>query len=92
MQLLNSLQIYLFSAVTHHLSILHLRVHMDYIRHLNSRPSPPTFVPATQAWHHLELRRSPWFDLFQAQDRYQAMRGVWAAMAYLMRDVADEGK
>lgn len=85
------IQIYLISALNHHLSILHLRVHPEYIQHLNSEPSRDDFVPSTQPWYDLNVQRSRWFDLFVAEDRIQAMRGVWGVFAYLMRGGRCEG-
>jgi hypothetical protein len=32
------------------------------------------------------MERSQWFDLFNADDRVQTMRGIWAVLAYLMRE------
>lgn len=43
-------------------------------------PSPPL-----EQWHKLEMKRSRWFDLLVADDRVQAMRGIWAMMSWLMR-------
>ncbi|KAI9777657.1 MAG: hypothetical protein M1816_004614 [Peltula sp. TS41687] len=37
-------------------------------------------------WYMLELRRSKWYDLFSAEDRVKAMRGIWGVTAWLMRD------
>ena len=39
-----------------------------------------------QPWYALKLERSPWFDFFNTDDRVQAMRGIWAILAYLMRE------
>lgn len=37
------------------------------------------------------MKRSKWYDLFKPEDRVEAMRGVWGAMRWMMRD-AEEGK
>lgn len=66
-------------------------MHSEYIQHLNSEPSPDDFVPSSQPWYELNVERSRWFDLFVAEDRIQAMRGVWGVFAYLMRG-EDGGK
>lgn len=69
-------------------------MHSKYIQHLNGEPSPDDFVPSTQPWYELNIKRSRWFDLFVAEDRIEAMRGVWGIFAYLMRGGGpdDEGK
>ncbi|KAI9884221.1 MAG: Ras GTPase ras2 [Watsoniomyces obsoletus] len=36
-------------------------------------------------WDVIELHRSKWFDLFDADDRVEAFRGMWGVMAWLMR-------
>ena len=38
------------------------------------------------------MRRSHWFDLLVAEDRIQAMRGIWAVLDWLMRKVEDPEK
>lgn len=35
----------------------------------------------------LELYRTKWFDFFVQEDRVEAMKTVWAVMAYVMREV-----
>lgn len=34
------------------------------------------------------MQRSKWFDLLSADDRVQAMRGIWGIVGYLMRDTS----
>ena len=36
------------------------------------------------------MKRSRWFDLLVADDRLEAMRGIWATLAWQMRDVTEE--
>ena len=88
---LTSSQIYLISSLNHHISIVHVSVHPEYSSYLNVTAPQPDFVPAQQPWYHLSVRRSRWFDLLVAADRAEAMRGVWGAMGYLMRDLGDNG-
>lgn len=80
-------QIYMVSSINHHLSILRVLVPPAYLLYLAtgtaspSHPGPNSPPPAG-----LELRRSRWYDLLDAGDRAEAMRGVWGLMAYLMRE------
>ena len=76
--------VYLISALAHHLAIVHLRIPTAYSAYLLSNPSPD-FVPAQQAWYKIEVRRSRWFDLLKKEDRVEAMRGVWGVVGWLMR-------
>lgn len=84
-------QIYLVSSLNHHISLVHLRVHSQYIEHLNATTPPSGVIPALQPSWILDVRRSRWFDFLNKEDRVQAMRGVWGAMSYLMRDLGEEG-
>lgn len=76
------------SSLNHHISILHLLVSPTYLHYLAtgsaspSHPAPNTPLPPDR----LELRRSRWYDLLDAGDRAEAMRGVWGVMACLMRE------
>lgn len=84
-------QIYLVSTLFHHVSIVHLRVHPQYLEYLNTTAPPTDFVPGQQPWYVLEVRRSRWFDFLIKEDRKQAMRAVWGAISYLMRDLGTDG-
>ncbi|KAL9098834.1 MAG: hypothetical protein Q9163_005577 [Psora crenata] len=82
--------IYLLSSVNHHICIIHLRVHDRYIEDLQKSQTQGSHSNAAQQpWHKLEMKRSRWFDLLTANDRMQAMRGVWAVMSWLMRNMED---
>ncbi|PGH14779.1 hypothetical protein AJ79_02795 [Helicocarpus griseus UAMH5409] len=80
--------IFMISSINHHFSILHLRVHSNYVEWLttgksdfpdNSRDNSGT------PWHVLKLRRTRWFNLFEVNDRVEALDGLWALFSYLMR-------
>ena len=36
------------------------------------------------------MKRSKWFDLLVADDRVEAMRGIWAILSWQMRDMTAE--
>ena len=36
------------------------------------------------------MQRSKWLDLLVAQDRVEAMRGIWAVLGWQMRDMTEE--
>ncbi|KAF1931622.1 uncharacterized protein M421DRAFT_2271 [Didymella exigua CBS 183.55] len=76
--------VFMVSSLNHHISLLKLHVHsayLDYITHgtlPESRPSDPD-------WCSPKLERTRWFDLFNVDDRTEAMRGLWGVMSYLLR-------
>ncbi|KAL9136092.1 MAG: hypothetical protein Q9175_002697 [Cornicularia normoerica] len=85
-----STRIYLASSINHHISILHLRIHQKYIDYLQKAPAQSKISNAPQqSWYALEMKRSKWFDLLVANDRVEAMRGIWAILGWQMRDMTD---
>lgn len=84
-------QIYLISSVIHHISIVHLRVPTRYVAYIGQTTPPPAdFVPSQHPWYVLKVRRSRWYDLFDKEDRVEAMRGVWGVVGWLMRSEKKE--
>lgn len=80
----------MISSLNHHVSILHMLVHPTYLQYLATGTPPATTSPShtntpSQVPCRLELRRSRWYDLLDAGDRAEAMRGVWGVLAWLMR-------
>ncbi|KAF2445377.1 hypothetical protein P171DRAFT_484068 [Karstenula rhodostoma CBS 690.94] len=75
--------VFLVSSLNHHISILKLRVHPDYLRFLAEGTLPQD--PADPDWCSPKLQRTRWFDLFDIDDRAEAMRGIWGIVNYLMR-------
>lgn len=75
--------IFVISCLFHHVSILRVRV-PDKVSQVLSGSIPD---PGLSARGRLEIRRTRWFDLYVAKDRIEAMKAVWAVMAYSMRKV-----
>lgn len=77
----------MLSSINHHLAILHLRVHRRYIDVLASSKSDfsPDSDTADQPWYVLKLRRTRWYDLFDAKERLEIFQGVWLIFHYMMR-------
>ena len=67
------------SVINHHLSILHLRVHNEYLDCLASDGD------TSRVKNGLQMQRTRWYDFFDKDDRVLAMRGVWGALGWLMR-------
>ncbi|KIW05569.1 uncharacterized protein PV09_03444 [Verruconis gallopava] len=76
-------EIYLVSSLNHHISILRLRVHDDYIHYLLTGDCPKQVTDPE--WSTPVLSRSRWFDLFTPEDRLEAFRLLWGIMGYLAR-------
>ena len=72
------------SSLNTHISILKLRVHHSYIEYL-THGTLPEKAPSHTNWCSPVLQRTRWFDLFDVEDRAEAMRGIWGVMAYSMR-------
>ncbi|KAJ4984710.1 hypothetical protein SVAN01_09824 [Stagonosporopsis vannaccii] len=76
--------VFMVSSLNHHISLLKLHVHSAYLRYL-TEGELPEIQPSDPDWCSPKLQRTRWFDLFKADDRSEAMRGLWGVMSYLMR-------
>lgn len=91
----------MLSSLNHHVAILHLRVHRRYLDILTTGGTSEVPVPDAsvhddchhhhQPWHVLKLERTRWFDLFVAEDRVEALKGLWRVFHYMMRAGTDGG-
>ncbi|KAF2147230.1 uncharacterized protein K452DRAFT_261562 [Aplosporella prunicola CBS 121167] len=83
--------VFVFSSLNTHVSLLHLHVHPAYISWLEtgSLPSPQ---PADPSWCRPVLRRTRWYDFFNVDDRVEAMRGSWGVLGYLARRQENVGE
>ncbi|KAJ5287048.1 hypothetical protein N7478_002734 [Penicillium angulare] len=81
--------IYMVTSINHHIAILHLRVHRRYIDILTSGESdfPEESDNPDQPWHVLKLQRSRWYDLLDAKDRVEGLKGVWSLFHYQQRPI-----
>ncbi|KZZ88991.1 hypothetical protein AAL_07934 [Moelleriella libera RCEF 2490] len=79
--------IFVVSSLFHHVSILRVRVPLRLLDVLAGSPEPDV---AKRSWGKVDAWRSPWYDLFDIDQRIAAMRCMWAVMAYQMRDTAAE--
>ena len=43
-----------------------------------------------RSWGKVPAWRSRWFDLFSVEDRTEAMKMLWAVMAWQMRKMSDD--
>lgn len=70
--------IFLVSALNHHVSIVRARVPENLLRILEGGDQ-------AEGWEKVTMWRSKWFDLFLASERIEGMELVWGMMAWLMR-------
>ena len=70
--------IYVISAMNHHVSIVRVRIPDRYLQNLTVGTDEILDEP-------LIFQRSLWFDLLTPDGRLQAMRGVWGALGWLLR-------
>ena len=86
--------IYMISSLNTHICILHLRVHSDYLRWLSDTTlDTDSFLEAEDQLadepvdprHILHIRRSKWYNLFDVEDRVEALKGIWTIMRWMMR-------
>ncbi|KAH6851536.1 hypothetical protein BKA58DRAFT_445043 [Alternaria rosae] len=76
--------VFMVSSLNHHISLLKLRIHPAYLEYITEGKLPKE-APTDSDWCSPKLQRTRWFDLFNFDDRTEAMRGIWGVMAYLMR-------
>jgi hypothetical protein len=89
LRLILNVQVFLVSSLNHHISVLKLTVHSAYLEYLRTGVFPST-TPEDESWCTPQVLRSPWYDLFKAEDRLEALRALWGVMGYLAR--TSEGK
>lgn len=75
------------SSINHHIAIVHLRVHRRYLDILTSGSStfPEESHDSDQPWYVLNLQRTRWYDLFDANDRVEGLKAVWSLFHYQSR-------
>ncbi|TVY84755.1 hypothetical protein LSUE1_G000566 [Lachnellula suecica] len=76
--------IFLISALNHHVSIIRVRVPDKLLSALEGKDRGH--------WERMTMWRSKWYDLFIAEERVDAMQVVWGMMAYLMRKIEDPSR
>lgn len=82
--------IFVVSALFHHISFLRVRVPTRLLEVLDGAPDNfmdkgSTGGDKAHSWGGLNVYRTQWYDLFLPDDRVAAMKVVWSMMAYLMR-------
>jgi len=73
----------MISSLYHHISFVKLNVHPLYLEWLQEGTLPAS--PPDTKWSIPTLSRTRWYDLFNPDDRAEAMRGLWGMFSYMMR-------
>ncbi|PHH75679.1 hypothetical protein CDD83_4373 [Cordyceps sp. RAO-2017] len=74
--------VFVVSSLFHHVSLLRVRVPLRLLEVLDGSPESE---PTRRSWGKVEAWRSPWYDLFDVDQRITAMQLLWSVMAYQMR-------
>lgn len=79
----------MLSSINHHIAILHFRVHRRYLDIVTTGESkyPRDTDTPDQPWYELKLRRTRWYNLFEAKDRLEAFEGIWRIFHYSLRKI-----
>lgn len=77
--------IFVISCLFHHISVLRVRIPSRLLEVLEGSPEDE---PTKRSWDGVQAWRSPWFDVFETDQRLEAMRCLWGVMAYQMRTTA----
>ncbi|KAL1876364.1 hypothetical protein VTK73DRAFT_9433 [Phialemonium thermophilum] len=78
--------IFVVSCLFHHVSVLRVRV-PDRLLEVLQGASDEGIGQGTRSWGRLGVWRSKWYDLFQTEERIEAMQLIWSMMAYMMRRI-----
>jgi hypothetical protein len=86
-------EIFMVSSVNHHACILKMKVHDKYLQWLKTGdggketlPQSSTTETASDQFHILYVSRSPWFDLFDVEQRKELLIGMWRILSWINRD------
>lgn len=84
--------VFVISSLFHHIAILRVRVPDRLLAVLDGGPDEDADDDTTARGgqrttrRKLEVYRTRWYDFFVAEDRVEAMKTIWAVMAYAMRE------
>ncbi|KAF2857967.1 hypothetical protein K470DRAFT_222271, partial [Piedraia hortae CBS 480.64] len=81
-------EVFLVSAIVHHVSIVKLTVHDEYIRLLSSGMLLPDneLEDLPKDWCKPLFQRTGWYNLLDPGERSEAYAAIWGVVSYLMRD------
>lgn len=80
--------VFVVSSLFHHISVMRVRVPVRLLDVFEGSPEPD---PTKRSWGRIQAWRSSWFDMFDTNQRIEAMKTLWPIMAYQMRKDTPEG-
>jgi len=81
--------VYLLSAVNHHLCLMRLSVHESYLEWLETGKTvhpDETMSEGQRQPQVLYVSRSNWYNLFDIGDRKELLTGIWRVLCWVNRD------
>lgn len=95
--------IYMVSSVNHHISLVKMRVHIDYLEWLESGKevhgtpdtgpeSNSTSKSSEKSPNVLYVCRSKWYDMFDVESRKELLIAMWRVMCWINRKVVPEAE
>jgi hypothetical protein len=83
--------VYMISGANHHACILRMSVHDNYLEWLETGKASGANGEGTpgnsgsRPDHMLYVSRSPWFDLFEVEQRKELLIGIWRILSWMNR-------
>jgi len=79
--------IYMVSSVNHHVALLRMRVHPDYLAWVESgKEVPQEEMENGMRRDVVYVQRSTWYDMFDVQSRRDFLIALWRVMCWLNRN------
>ncbi|KAK5077052.1 hypothetical protein LTR64_005468 [Lithohypha guttulata] len=85
-------EIYMISSVNHHVALLRMKVHPEYLAWLEAGEEVPDENVAGLKKNVLHVERSTWFDMFDVQARREFLTALWRVMSWLNRDYVEKAE
>ncbi|EXJ63041.1 hypothetical protein A1O7_03486 [Cladophialophora yegresii CBS 114405] len=83
--------VYMVSGANHHACILRMSVHDNYLEWLETGKASSVSrggtseKPGSRQDHVLYVSRSPWFDLFEIEQRKELLVAIWRILSWMNR-------
>lgn len=86
-------EVFMVTAVNHHVALLRMRVHPDYVAWIESgKEVLDEEGPEGLKKNVLYVQRSGWYDMFDIPSRKQFLTALWGVMSWINRDHLDKAE
>lgn len=84
-------ELYMLSSVNHHLALVKMKVHPEYLEWLES--GHKVIAEEVDGFRRdvVYVERGKWFDMFDVQARKELLSALWQLFSWLNRDFIDSG-